>query len=679
MSNISLNSTLTEALGIGTYYAKLLSKLGLRNVEDLLRHFPSRYLDFSVHKKVAELIVGDAVTLDGQLTKLQPVITRYGRSFLKGVFRDATGLLNLIWFNQPYLKNSLPLEENLSLSGTVEANDNRLVMINPVVEQGTGATHTGGLIPIYPETKGLYSKWLRARIKFLLEALKSEINNSEYLPKDLTERFNFPNLFESFKNVHFPKDNQEAETARRRFAFEELFFLHLATIKRRQEWGRKKTPVKISNALQKVQPFLSSLPFTLTFSQKTSLDEIISDFKKETPGNRLLQGDVGSGKTIVALAAAYTLFTVNYRSIYMAPTEILAKQHFATAEKFLTPFGLKIHLLTGTSEKKSLKDLKDYDLLIGTHALLYRPLPKDRLGLIIIDEQHRFGVEQRGKLLDETTGPTYPHLLTMTATPIPRTLALTLYGDLDLSQISELPPGRIPIKTWVVPPEKREAAYEWIKKQLGQAFIVCPFIEESEVETLKSVKAAVTEFNFLKEKVFTGYQLGLLHGRLKPAEKEEVMRSFREKKLDVLVATPVVEVGIDIPSASIIVVEGANHFGLASLHQLRGRVGRGDRQSYCLLFSDSREPQVMERLKQMEKYSNGQQLSEADLRFRGAGQIFGTAQHGFLRLKVADLYDYPLIKTTGEVAKEFYSQGLENYPKLAKKAKEEHDQIIKPN
>lgn len=491
---LTLNSPLTAVPGIGAYYAKLLGRLEIKTVENLLYHFPSRYQDFSVRKKVAELVVGDTITLSGQLLKLDAVRTRYGRSFLKGIFRDETGLLNLLWFNQPYLKTSLPLLQELILSGAVEADNNRLVIINPVIEASGDLTHTGGLIAVYPETKGLSSKWLRSKIKLLINAIKTEIKDGDYLPEALLEKFRFSGLDDALSNIHFPKDVSGAQTARNRFAFEELLFLHLATLIRKKEWDGKKTGIKITDPLKKVQPFLDGLPFKLTATQDSSLREILADFGKEKPMNRLLQGDVGSGKTVVALAAVYTLHQARYSSIYMAPTEILAKQHFATAQKLLSPFGINVRLITGSSGKEIEKDLPQADLTIGTHALLFRPVPKGKLGLVIIDEQHRFGVEQRSKLLEGTDPARFPHLLTMTATPIPRTLSLTLYGDLDLSVISELPPNRIPIKTWVVPPEKREAAYEWIKKQTGQTFIVCPFIEES--ETLTTVKAAVSEFNY---------------------------------------------------------------------------------------------------------------------------------------------------------------------------------------
>lgn len=674
---LTLNSPLTAVPGIGTYYAKLLGRLEIKTIENLLYHFPSRYQDFSLRKKVAELVVGDTITLSGQIIKLDAVRTRFGKLLLKGIFRDGTGLLNLLWFNQPYLKTNLPLLQEITLSGVVEANNNRLVIINPVIEAPGSLTHTGGLIAMYPETKGLSSKWLRSKIKMLINNLKEDISKGEYLPKELLDRFRFPVLYKALSDIHFPKDQNSAEIGRSRFAFEEFLFLHLATLKRKKEWASKKNGVKILDPLKKVQPFLNSLPFKLTPTQESTLSEILNDFAKEKPMNRLLQGDVGSGKTVVALAAIYTLHQAGYSSIYMAPTEILAKQHYATAQKFLTPFGIQVHLLTGNSKKSIEKDGPKADLTIGTHALLFRPIPKKKLGLVVIDEQHRFGVEQRSSLLEGVSPPHHPHSLTMTATPIPRTLALTLYGDLDLSVISELPPGRIPVKTWVVPPEKREAAYEWIKKQPGQTFIVCPFIEES--ETLTTVKAAVSEFEYLKNKIFPEKRLGLLHGRMKSREKETVMKEFREKELDILVATPVVEVGIDIPEATIMVIEGANHFGLASLHQLRGRVGRGNQQSYCLLFADAEDSGTITRLKSMEKFNNGLTLSEEDLKWRGPGQVFGTSQHGFLNLKMADINDYRLIKITNEAAQELLNNGPEKFPALFQKVQNPTAKNINPN
>jgi len=394
--------------------------------------------------------------------------------------------------------------------------------------------------------------------------------------------------------------------------------------------------------------------------------------------NRLLEGDVGSGKTVVAAAAIYIAQLNGVQSALMAPTEILANQHLKTLNQVLTPLGVKTSLLTGATRKK----IKDFDLAIGTHALIHKRAKFSKLGLVIIDEQHRFGVEQRGELVSRGKAP---HILTMTATPIPRTIALTLYGDLDLSVIDEMPPGRQAVKTWVVPPNKRNAAYDWIRKQvektLNQAFIICPLIEESRHETLQSVRAATSEFKKLQKEVFPDLKLGLLHGRLKSKEKNAVLEKFKKGKLDILVSTPVVEVGIDIPTATIMMIEGAERFGLAQLHQLRGRVGRGLQQSYCLLFTDFQGEKIIKRLKALERTNIGMKLAELDLQIRGPGEIYGTAQHGFFDLKVASFSDLPLIEKTRKTATQLttHNPSLNKHPLLQAKLKAYTIKTIEPN
>lgn len=679
-SKLQLTSPVTALPLVGTRMAALLAKVQIKTVSDLLYHFPSRYEDFSRRKKISELMVGDQVTIFGQFTNLAAVYTRFGRTLVKGTFADDSGKMEVTWFNQPYLLHQLKTGINYLLAGRVESYQGRLAFINPTAEPPASSRRANRLLPVYPETKGLTSRGLSRLIRLALQLTRGELAN-DYLPLEIRARLRFPDLYPALNFIHAPPGARAAVPARSRFAFEELFFLHLRSLRRKVQWQKKKALVQITNPSNLVQPFLKSLPFQLTDSQTTALGEILTDLGKNQPMNRLLQGDVGSGKTVVAAAAIFAIHQSGYRSIYMAPTEILAGQHQSTLQQFLHPHGLTVGLVSGAAKNQG----SGADLLVGTHALLYRRLPKEKVGLLIIDEQHRFGVAQRGRLLARLEKETSPHLLTMTATPIPRTLALTFYGDLDLSLITEMPPGRRPVKTWIVPPEKREAAYDWIKRQLGQApptggqaFIVCPFIEESEVETFKSVKAAAKEFENLK-KTFTGYRLGLLHGRLKSQEKEVVMQNFRQKKIDILVTTPVVEVGVDIPNATVIVIEGANHFGLASLHQLRGRVGRGQKQAYCLLFSDSDEPKTIQRLKALEKYHSGQKLAELDLQRRGMGELFGTAQHGFPELKVATFTDLELIKKTGAAAREIIRQGLDKYPALRDKILVLTTDAVKPN
>ncbi len=677
-----LSSPVRFVPGVGPRLASLLKNLGIITIEDLLRHYPARYEDFSKIKTVAELLLGEKVTLRGTLAKIDNVFLRSRRVLTKGVFQDETGQLEIVWFNQPYLKKSLPVNIPLQISGEVASSGHKLTLINPVVELNHPQINTGGLIAIYPETRGLSSKWLRARLHYLLNLPTDCLKLDDPLPEDFRAACQLLSLAEALKTIHFPNNFPEIEKAKRRLAFEELLQLQLKNYLKKQGWEKGLPSVRIHSSKSQLEGSINKLPFKLTTAQNRALAEILADLGQNKPMNRLLQGDVGSGKTVVAALAAFATYKAGFRTIFMAPTEILARQHFQTLTQLLKPQGIQTELITGETKRTALNGKTD--VLIGTHALLHRKVP-DKIGLIVIDEQHRFGVEQRGRLLKLTADTKVPHLLTMTATPIPRTLALTFYGDLDLSVIDELPPGRRIVKTWVVPSAKRESAYAWLKGQLGQAvpagrqaFIVCPYIEASEVETLKSVKAVKSEFEVLA-KIFSGHRLGLLHGRLKAAEKENVMNEFRAGLLDILVATPVVEVGVDIPTANLMVIEGANHFGLASLHQLRGRVGRGGEQAYCLLFSDSDEPSESGRLRAMEKYSSGRTLAEMDLKWRGGGELFGTAQHGFTRLKIADLGDYDLIVETKKAAEEIIHAEGNRFPQLWSQVTAKNVNDVNPN
>ena len=460
-------------------------------------------------------------------------------------------------------------------------------------------------------------------------------------------------------------------------------------MERKLNWNKNliSNSYSVDEFRNKINEFLNKLPFTLTNAQKRVADEIFKDLNRTKPMNRLLEGDVGSGKTVVSAIAMYLSFLNGFQSVLMAPTEILAQQHYQTIFKLLSPFKIKVGLATGSkkegikNQESGIKNKKQnknhnsqfiihdskstFDVLVGTHAVLSKTISFQNLGLVVIDEQQRFGVEQRALIRNKGKNP---HLLTMTATPIPRTIALTLYGDLDLSILDEMPIGRKQIKTWLVPPEKRDGAYFWIEKQIketkSQVFVVCPFIEES--ETMQTVKAASKEFENLKNNVFKDLKLGLLHGKMKAKDKGEVLTKFRDGKIDILVATPVVEVGIDVPNATIIVIEASERFGLAQLHQLRGRVGRGDKQSYCLLFTESKNLQTLERLKAMEKHNVGSELAELDLRLRGPGEIYGTMQHGRKMLKIASFSDFELIKKVRKEAEKIFPN-LKTHPRLIEK------------
>ena len=672
---MNLATPVEKLFMVGPAYGRRLKKLGIKTTNDLLYHFPFRYLDYSLISPIAKIQPGETITIKGEVKSIRNEYTPKGKRLQKAKIADQTGIVEVVWFNQPFLVKILKPGLKVSLSGKADRFGQKIVLVSPEYEilKSNRPIHTGRLVPVYHETYGISSKWLRSRIAPLIKNLVPSIE--EFLPSKIIKKYDLLELKIALEQIHFPKTKKRANEARRRFAFEELFLLQLAALKRKKEWQKQKLASKFSLDQEKILEFINSLPFTLTSAQKRCLREIFDDLAKGKPMNRLLEGDVGSGKTVVAAAAIYVAYLNRVQAALMAPTEILAHQHFKNLNQLLSPLGLKITLLT--SGKRKSED--DFDLIVGTHALIHKRAKFKNFGLAIIDEQHRFGVEQRAKLIHR--GKT-PHLLTMTATPIPRTIALTLYGDLDLSLLDEMPPGRQEVKTWVVPPQKREAAYNWIRKQVkgtpNQAFIVCPLIEESHHETFHSVRAVTTEYERLQKEIFPDLKLGLLHGRLKSKEKNAVLEKFKEGALDILVSTPVVEVGIDVPTAIIMMIEGAERFGLAQLHQLRGRVGRSKEQAYCLLFSEQRSPRALKRLRALERIRIGSKLAELDLEIRGPGEIYGTRQHGFLNLKVASFNDLPLIKKTKEAAEETIDN-LNLYPLLKERLKEYTIKNIEPN
>lgn len=640
-------------------FAARLARLNIFKLEDFLYHIPFRYENYSLISKISKAQQGEIVTIRGTVEKIENQYIKRWRSFQKAVVSDETGTIDVIWFNQPFLPKTIKTGDKISLSGKIDNDGRKIVMKSPEYEIifNNPTIHTGRLIPVYPLTHGVSSKWLRRQIFNLLE----NINVDEYLPKDIIDRNKLIDLKYALDKIHFPDNLEQTIRARERLAFDEFFKLQLSSFIRKKSWEKSRIkPWKINIYKKEIDKFVKNLSFELTGSQKVSIDEILNDLSKEVPMNRLLEGDVGSGKTVVATLAALISYLNGYQTAFMAPTEILANQHFKTISDSLSPFGIKVELATSSTKKIS----KNFDVLIGTHALIYKKVEFNKLGLIVIDEQQRFGVEQRAKLKAKAKDP---HLLTMTATPIPRTVALTMYGDLDLSILSDMPKGRKLIKTWLVPPSKRKGAYEWIEEKVlskkGQVFIVCPFIEES--ETLLSIKAATKEFERLKKDIFPKLRLGLLHGKMKTQEKNKVLKEFKDKKLDILVSTPVVEVGIDIPNATIMLIEEAERFGLAQLHQLRGRVGRGEKESFCLLFTQSSNLITLKRLKVMETTFSGAELSEMDLKLRGPGEIHGIAQHGIPKLKAASFSDFELIERTKKEAKKV-SEEIDRYPTLKK-------------
>jgi ATP-dependent DNA helicase RecG len=679
---MDLQSPITHGARNLKMYATRLEKLEIRTFMDFLFHLPSRYEDYSIISQIAQIQAGETVTVQGQVLEIKTNYLRGGRikTMQKALVTDGTGTIELTWFNQPYLTNAIPTNAHIAASGRVNAFKNKKLSIqNPeyeVLEPDANGIHTGRLVPVYPTTQGVSSKWLRRQIYTILTQYSDEIK--EYLPEDLVKKYGFMSFAQAMHEIHYPASMELAEKAHERLAFDELFLMQLKSTQRRALWKEKRNgiPMLIKPFKKDIDACINSLPFTLTQAQQNAVANIFGDIEQDRPMNRLLQGDVGSGKTIVAAISMYAAYLNGYQSVLMAPTEILANQHFASVAKLLEPLNINVGLVTGSKKSDGLAK-QEHNILVGTHALLSDKIKLDKLGLVIIDEQQRFGVEQRGTIREKGNNP---HLLTMTATPIPRTVALTMYGNLDLSYLNEMPHGRKQIKTWLVPPEKRTGAYDWIRKQVletkSQVFIVCPFIELS--ESMITVKAVAHEYERLSKEVFPDLKLGLLHGKLKAKEKHDVLQKFRDKDYDILVATPVVEVGIDIPNATVIMIEAAERFGLAQLHQLRGRVGRGDKQSYCLLFTDSKSDQTSIRLKALETVYSGAELAELDLKLRGAGNLYGTAQHGIPKLKAASFSDTNLIQKAKHAADEVFPQ-LTKYPLLESKLKETAEQIISPD
>jgi len=661
MSTLTLNTPVNHIPLIGPVYVKRLEKLNLYTIHNLLHHYPARYLDLSKISPLNSLRIGDTVTVQGQIASCKNVLTKNNKRIQIAVIQNDTGSIQAIWFNQTYLPQTLKSGLTVNLSGTVKFFNRQLSLTSPDFEiinnHSKKPIHTARLVPIYPETKGLSSKWLRSRLNYLLSNPSLDLKK-DWLPKNLKVKHQLINLNKALKQIHFPETKTSLRQAKKRLSFDEMFLLQLNALIRKKDFQRKRLSHKFVIDQEKLLAFISSLPFTLTKAQNKVSKEIVTDLSKNIPMNRLLQGDVGSGKTVIATLAMYLSYLNNRQSILMAPTEILAQQHFNTLKTVFSKSALKLNLVTG-STKKNLNSKTD--IYIGTHALLFRKLETKNLGLVVIDEQHRFGVKQRSKLLEMTQSTTFPHLLTMTATPIPRTVALTAYADLSLSVLDELPPGRKPVKTWLVPHFKRQNAYNWIKKQItkhqSQAFIICPLIDPSQSQSMANIKTVTQEFDHLTQ-IFPDLKLKLLHGKIKSDKKQSILNSFKKNQTHILVSTPVIEVGIDIQNADIILIEAAERFGLAQLHQLRGRVGRGNQESYCLLFTSQDNPDYSKRLKALETTKNGMELAQLDLKLRGPGDLYGLAQHGYLDLKLASFTDLKLINSTKLAAQSIIQKPL---------------------
>lgn len=697
---MNFSTLVQEISGIGTAYQQRLKKLGIKTVGDLLFYFPERYEDLSKIKKIKDVKINEEACLQAEVIEIEEEKTWKKRmSITKAVVQDDSGAIQIVWFNQPYLAKSIKKREMLLLNGKIAIGKKGIYLSSPSYEKlgyknqenQNNTIHLGRITAVYSQTQGLSSRWLRYILKPLLCAFKNKI--PETLPKKIMEKYKLQGLEESLWQIHFPDSMESAESAKKRFLFEQLFFISLANLQKRKKIMEAKAPSFPAN-LPLIKKFLASLPFLLTDSQKKAIWEILQDLEKNYPMNRMLQGDVGSGKTIVAAIAAINIIKAKGQTVIMSPTEILAKQHFQTIFNFFKDFNVNIGILTGKTDKFYSKKLKtdtievsrqkllkmtaigEIDILIGTQALI-APGGKKRnlenkikfknLGLAVIDEQHRFGVKQRASLSGAKPGQAIPHFLSMTATPIPRSLALSIWGDLDISVINQMPKGRKKIITEIVEPDNRKKIYDFIRKEAKegkQTFIICPRIEPKDPEEQKKsnwfekieMKTVKEEYEKLSKEIFPDLKMEMLHGKMTPKEKDLIMKNFKKKKFDILISTSVVEVGIDIPNATVIAIEGADRFGLAQLHQFRGRVGRGDFQSYCFLFSGSGAKKTNQRLKALVKYDDGFKLAEMDLKIRGPGDFFGVKQWGIPDYAMAALKDINIVSESKKAAEEILKE-----------------------
>lgn len=690
---LTLDSTITSLHKVGRTIASRLKKIDINTARDLLFYFPFRYNDFGQTIKINELKADTLTNVIGEIELIQNKRSKFKRlNITEALIKDETETVKVIWFNQPFLAKTLKVGETISLAGKVSEQFGQLIFLSPQYEKinHLSTFHTQGLVPSYHLTANITQKQLRFLIKQVLP-LRQEI--TDWLPENIQKKLELIDLETALLKIHFPRSLKEAEQAERRLGFSELFLRQLKSQMLRQKIKASKA-TNIPFLELETKNFVKQLPFSLTASQKKTAWEILQDISKNKPMSRLLQGDVGSGKTMVAALTILNVAlnkSIKGQSILMVPTDILAQQHYKNLTKLFAELPINIGLFTRTKKELNNEPVSDSqiitntaDIIIGTHALIQGEIKFNNLVLAIIDEQHRFGVNQRKEILEKqkNNNGLVPHLLSMTATPIPRSLALTIYGDLDISVINEMPKGRKTIITKVVRENNRLAAYNFIREQIKagrQAFVICPLIDPSDTLGVKSVKE---EFTHLDKEVFPEIPMGVLHGKMKTAEKEEVMTKFLNKEIKILVSTSVIEVGVDVPNATIMMIEGSERFGLAQLHQFRGRVGRGLEQSYCLLFTGKNEEEInsektFARLNLMTKCQDGFALAKADLKLRGAGEIYGISQSGFPELKIASLFDYELIKkaqTEAELLIEA-DPNLEKHPLLKEQLKNWEDNV----
>ena len=664
----TLNTDIRYIKGVGEARAKSLAKLGITDLRSLLSYFPRAYDDRRAYKKIADLIPGENACICAVIAG-EPKLSRIrkGLDLVKLRAVDETGALELTYFNQSYLKNTFHTGDAYVFFGRAEGTPSRPQMTNPLFEREGAHQITGRIMPIYPLTAGVSQSMLYKAVEQSLAACVDEL--PDILPEDVRLVYQLCHTRFAYENIHFPTDDEALSAARRRLAFEELFLLALGLklLRERRTFVAGKQCKKVD-----LSPFFTSLPFSLTGAQRRAIGDIARDLTGKRPMNRLVQGDVGSGKTMVAAAAIYMAAKNGLQCALMAPTEILAEQHYRSLAPLLEPLGIPCALLTASTKAKERRALNErlrsgeLSLVIGTHALLSPDVQYQNLGLVVTDEQHRFGVDQRAALSAKGDDP---HLLVMSATPIPRTLALMIYGDLDVSILNELPPGRQKIDTFAVPSSYHARIYAFLRKLVAegrQAYIVCPMVAEN--DELPDERKAVTAYaETLQKEVFPDLRIAPIHGKMKPKEKDAVMRAFAAHEIDVLVSTTVIEVGVDVPNAALMLIENAECFGLSQLHQLRGRVGRGRHKSYCVLVSDNKGEENKQRLKVMSSTSDGFAIAEEDLKLRGPGDFFGSRQHGLPSLRVADLScDLSLLHETQSAAEQLLAAdpALKNHPLL---------------
>jgi ATP-dependent DNA helicase RecG len=663
MMSFSLSTPITVLPAIGPARAKSFEKLGLNTLGDLLTWFPRSYEDRRTSSAISDALPGYPVCITATVAS-QPRTSRIraGLDLTKCKVFDDSGVLELTFFNQPYVRTALEVGKTYVFYGKPEGFGSRKTMTNPVFESPDSPQYTGSIVPIYPLTAGVSNKLLAGSIR---RTLALGLPLPDPLPPALRQKYGLLDLLTAYRWIHIPQSFEQAEKAKERLIFEELLLLSIGLCRLKGRRDQAKGPIFSQGRLEDYEGYL---PFTFTDAQRKAAQECAADLRSGTPMNRLVQGDVGSGKTVVAAAAVYLAAQNGYQSALMAPTEILAEQHYRTLSALLEPAGITVALLTGSTKAKERRALQaaleagEIHLLIGTHSLISDTVAFHKLGLVITDEQHRFGVNQRAALTGKGESP---HVLVMSATPIPRTLALMIYGDLDVSVIDQLPPGRQPVDTFRVHSDKRQRMYGFVRKQVEegrQVYIVCPMVEETADGpteapgglTLKSVTEYCKE---LQTKVFPDLRVDFIHGKMKPTQKEKVMAAFAAGDIDLLVSTTVIEVGVDVPNATLMIVENAERFGLSQLHQLRGRVGRGDAKSYCVLVSDANNEEAVQRLKVLCASNDGFKISEEDLKLRGPGDFFGSRQHGLPQLKVADLAgDTRVLKDAQEAARQLLAE-----------------------